>query len=81
LDIPYSCIAAEKPGSYWQLASARALPSLPGLARAVLWTVVDVVVHVMRWLQNGCRRSVPSGFLSDSVIVSDRAVASVVGWF
>jgi hypothetical protein len=23
----------------WRLASARALPSLPGLARAVLWTV------------------------------------------
>jgi hypothetical protein len=28
-----------KKTGYWRLASARALPSLPGLARTVLWTV------------------------------------------
>jgi hypothetical protein len=32
----FQCLSVEH---YWQLASARALPSLPGLARAVLWTV------------------------------------------
>jgi hypothetical protein len=44
VSVHWQCDGADDEGlaktlTYWRLASARALPSLPGLARAVLWTV------------------------------------------